>query len=407
MSSGGSMGAAVLPAHGSRIVVAMSGGVDSSVAAALLVERGYEVVGISLRLAEERPGGTSSGCCSLEDFQDAARVADALGIRHYVFDMREAFARDVVAPFVEEYLAGRTPSPCILCNRSIKFSALRSRAAELGASWVATGHYARRDNDGTIYRLLRGLDAGKDQSYFLFEMDQKGLSHTLFPVGDMSKDEVRAYAASRGIVTAGKADSQEICFVPDGRYADFVEKVAPGRIRAGQVVDGGGTVLATHEGVHRYTVGQRRGLGIAHTEPLYVESVDAATATVRVAERSRLLRGGLIAGGVVWTSGTPEPDGARLSAQIRYRHRAVAATITRSDAAEVEVRFDVPEEAVTPGQAVVFYRGDEVIGGAWVRESLPCAPAVAAQNTPADGAPANARTNDAKQAANDGAEAAR
>jgi len=365
------------PPPGTRVVVAMSGGVDSSVATALLVDRGYDVVGISLRLAEERPGGSSSGCCSLEDFQDAARVADALGVPHYVFDMREAFARDVIAPFVEEYLAGRTPSPCILCNRSIKFSALRRRAAELGAAWVATGHYARRDHDGTHFRLRRGLDAGKDQSYFLFEMDQAGLAHTLFPVGDMTKDEVRSYATSRGIVTAGKADSQEICFVPDGRYAEFVEKVAPGRTRAGRVVDAAGNVVGQHEGVHRFTVGQRRGLGIAHSDPLYVESIDAASATVQVAARSDLRRGGLVADGVVWTSGQSEPDGARIDARIRYRHRDIAATVVRSDQSEVELRFDVPEEAITPGQAVVFYRGDAVVGGAWIRRSLPVVEAVA------------------------------
>jgi len=375
-------GAVTYPPSGARVVVAMSGGVDSSVATALLVERGYDVVGISLRLAEERPGGQSSGCCSLEDFQDAARVADALGVPHYVFDMREAFARDVITPFVEEYLAGRTPSPCILCNRSIKFSALRRRAAELGADWVATGHYARRDHDGTRFRLLRGLDAGKDQSYFLFEMDQKGLSHTLFPVGDMTKDEVRAYAASRGIVTAGKADSQEICFVPDGRYAEFVEKVAPGRTRAGRFVDRDGKDLGSHEGVHRFTVGQRRGLGLAHSEPLFVESVDAATATVQVGTRDVLRRSGLLADGVVWTSGVAPADGTRVDARIRYRHRGATAAVTSLGDGNIELIFDEIQEAISPGQAVVFYHGDEVVGGAWIRRSLPCATDAASSAAP-------------------------
>jgi len=362
---------ALLPAPGARIVVAMSGGVDSSVAAALLVEQGYDVVGISLRLAEERPG-RSSGCCSLEDFQDAARVADSLGVPHYVFDMREAFAREVISPFVEEYLAGRTPSPCILCNRSIKFSALRRRAAELGADWVATGHYARRDHDGGCFRLLRGKDAGKDQSYFLFELNQAALAHTLFPVGELTKDEVRAYAAAHDVATAAKADSQEICFVPDGRYADFVESVAGDRKRAGLVVDGDGNELGRHDGVHRFTVGQRRGLGIAGSEPLYVDSVDAVTATVRVATRAALRRGGLVADGVVWTSGRPEPDGARVDARIRYRHRGVSSTVHTGSNGNVELRFEEPQYAVAPGQAVVFYRGDQVIGGGWIRESLPC-----------------------------------
>lgn len=371
------------PPPGARIVVAMSGGVDSSVAAALLVDQGYDVVGISLRLAEERPGGSSSGCCSLEDFQDAARVADALGVPHYVFDMREAFARDVIAPFVDEYLAGRTPSPCILCNRSIKFSALRRRAAELGADYVATGHYARRDHDGTRFRLRRGLDAAKDQSYFLFELDQEALSHTLFPVGAMSKDEVRAYAAERGLVNAAKADSQEICFVPDGRYADFVEKMAPGRTRRGDVVDDRGRRLGSHDGVHRFTVGQRRGLGIAHAEPLYVEAVDAATATVRVGGRENLLRGGLLADDVVWTSGrAPECD-ETLTARIRYRHRGVAATVRPAVEGSIDVRFEEAQEAVSPGQAVVFYRGDEVVGGGWIRQSLACSADASASTTAA------------------------
>ena len=365
----------IVPEPGERVVVAMSGGVDSSVAAAMLVESGFEVIGISLRLAEERPGGSSSGCCSLEDFQDAARVADALGIPHYVFDMREAFKRDVITPFVEEYLAGRTPSPCILCNRSIKFSALRRRAAELGARWVASGHYAIRDHDGTRFRLRCGHDPGKDQSYFLFEMSQDGLAHTLFPVGEMSKAEVRAYAVDHGIVTAGKADSQEICFVPDGRYAEFVEKIAPDRIRAGSFVSADGKPLGEHGGVHRFTVGQRRGLGISGAEPVYVEAVDAKTGVVQVAPRAALLRSGLVADGVVWTSGTPEADGARVQARIRYRHRGGMATVFTTQDGSMELHFDEPEAAISPGQAVVLYRGDEVVGGGWIRSALP-APAV-------------------------------
>ncbi len=387
---------AAMPPRGARIVVAMSGGVDSSVAAAMLALEGYEVIGISLRLAEERKDGVSKGCCSLEDFQDAARVADALGVPHFVFDMREAFARDVIQPFVEEYLAGRTPSPCILCNRSIKFSALRRRAAELGASWVATGHYARRDFDGERYRLRTGRDGAKDQSYFLFELGQQELAHTLFPVGDMTKNEVREFAAVNGIATAGKPDSQEICFVPDGRYAEFVEKAAPGRIRAGSVVDASGAVVGAHDGIHRYTVGQRRGLGIAHEEPLYVESVDAASATVRVTTRPNLLRQGLVADGVVWTSGSGEPVGAKLTARIRYRHRGVESTLVRTDhssiasttapttsSASIELHFDEAQEAVTPGQAVVFYRGDEVIGGGWIRESIALADGVSRERAAA------------------------
>jgi tRNA-specific 2-thiouridylase len=358
------------PSPGERVVVAMSGGVDSSVAAALLVERGYEVVGISLRLASEHARGRSSGCCSIEDFRDAGRVAAKLGIAHYVFDMREDFGRTVIAPFVEEYLAGRTPSPCILCNREIKFGRLRRKAAELGARFVATGHYARRELRDGRYRLLRGRDPSKDQSYFLFEMGQGELASTLFPVGDLSKDEVRRVAARAELPVAGKAESQEICFVPDGRYADFVERVAAARVRNGAIRDEAGNVLGRHGGVQRYTVGQRRGLGVAASEPLYVSAIDATSATVTVTPRSALARDGLVADGVVWTSGSPEPDGARVGVKIRYRHAATDASLSTRHDGSVRVELAEPQEGVSPGQAAVFYRGNEVVGGGWIRETF-------------------------------------
>jgi tRNA-specific 2-thiouridylase len=359
--------------HG-RIVVAMSGGVDSSVAAALLAEQGHEVVGISLRLAPEREQRSSSGCCSIEDFQDAGRVANAVGIPHYVFDMREEFERDVIKPFVGEYLAGRTPSPCILCNREIKFGILHRRAAELGAATVATGHYARIERDGGRYRLRRGRDGGKDQSYFLFEMGQAELATSLFPVGDMSKDEVRAHASRLGLPVADKPDSQEVCFVADGRYAEFIAAAAPDRVRPGTIRDAEGTVLGEHNGVHAFTVGQRRGLGISADAPLYVSAIDAERRTVTVAQKAELACNGLVADGASWIADRPEPVGARIEARIRYRHTPVAATLTRSDDDQVEIRFDEPVFAVTPGQATVFYRGDEVIGGAWIRAGIGTSP---------------------------------
>jgi tRNA-specific 2-thiouridylase len=364
------LGTQEVPA-GARVVVAMSGGVDSSVAAALLAERGFEVIGMSLRLAaESSSAGRSSGCCSIDDFRDAARVAEMVGIPHYVLDMREAFQRSVIAPFVEDYLAGRTPSPCILCNREIKFGVLHRKARELGAAYVATGHYAVRERSSDRYRLLRASDAAKDQSYFLFEMGQEQLAATLFPVGRLTKDEVRSVAEAKGLPVAGKAESQEICFVPDGRYADFVAKQAPDRVRPGVIRDERGRELGRHEGVHRFTVGQRRGIGVASTEALYVAAVDAATATVVTTPREGLPRRGLDASGVRWTSGRPEPQGAAVEVRIRHRHRPVGASVHAIGDDRIRVVFDTPEAAITPGQAAVLYRGDEVLGGGWIVRAL-------------------------------------
>jgi tRNA-specific 2-thiouridylase len=357
-----------------RIVVAMSGGVDSSVAAGLLAEQGHEVIGISLRLAPEPPAGQarkSSGCCSIEDFQDAARVATAIGIPHYVFDMREEFERAVISPFVNEYLAGRTPSPCILCNREIKFSLLHKKAFELGASAVATGHYAQITQDDNGYHLLRGHDHHKDQSYFLFEMGQRELATTLFPVGGLAKKEVREHAVRLGLPVADKPDSQEVCFVSDGRYAEFVARAAADRVTPGEIRSSSGEVLGTHDGVHAYTVGQRRGLGVSAPNPLYVTGIDADKATVTVGERGALAADGLVADDASWVADAAERDGARIEARIRYRHEATPATLRSTGGGHVEVVFDEPQYAITPGQATVFYRDDEVIGGAWIRSALP------------------------------------
>src|SRR5579872_1750540 len=266
-------------AMSARVLVAMSGGVDSSVAAAIFCERGYDVVGVAMRLAPEDPtpaiARRRGTCCSHEDFEDARRVAERMDFPFYVVDLRAEFGARVIDNFVSEYLSGRTPNPCVMCNREIKFDRLRERAAALGADYVATGHYARIERDPRgRFHLLRAADAAKDQSYFLFTLGQLELSRTLFPLGEMTKAEVRARARELGLANADKPESQEICFVPDGDYARFVERLAPaGSIRVGHITDSDGHALAGHEGIHHFTIGQRRGLGIASSEPLYVREI--------------------------------------------------------------------------------------------------------------------------------------
>lgn len=360
------------PGQGKRVLAALSGGVDSAVAAALLVEAGYEVIAISMLLAGNTEGH-DGGCCSIDDFQDARRVAEQLNIPYYVLNLKEAFRTRVIDVFTNEYARGRTPNPCLLCNRDLKFDLLWQRARELDAQFVATGHYARiaYDTQSDSYQLLRGTDSRKDQSYFLFTLNQSQLARTLFPVGHLTKEEVREKARVLGLRVAEKPESQDICFVPDGDYARFIEqRLTAERLKPGEIVDQTGNVLGDHEGVHRFTIGQRRGLGIGGlTEPQYVTTIDASNGRVTVGPKRQLGARGLVATGVSWTDNRQTGE-QQATVKIRYRHPALPARIISQAQARAEVWFDHASPAVTPGQAAVFYDGDRVLGGGWIEGAL-------------------------------------
>jgi tRNA-specific 2-thiouridylase len=347
----------------------MSGGVDSSVAAALLAGAGHEVIGLSMQLYDQSNGESGYGsCCSIDDLHDAGRVARRLNIPHYIVNFEQEFHRTVVANFISEYVAGRTPIPCSHCNSDLKFSTLLDRSRAFGAELVATGHYARIGIDPETGRqvLRRGRDDTKDQSYFLFSLTQEQLAHASFPVGDLSKDAVRDVARQLGLPVADKPDSQEICFVPGGDYAAFVERHAPEVDPGGAIVNQSGAILGHHGGVHRFTVGQRKGLGIAAAEPLYVLQLRPTDRTVVVGPRVELERTDLTASRVNWIAGAAPVASLRAQVQIRHRHQPAAATVRSVDADRAAVEFDAPVTAITPGQAVVFYDGDVVIGGGWI-----------------------------------------
>ena len=355
-----------------RIVVAMSGGVDSSVAAALLAEQGHDVVGVSMQLYPQGEGAAAAAreygtCCTLDDLHDARRVAAAIGIPHYILNFESRFDATVVSNFVREYVAGRTPIPCSHCNSELKFAALLDRAVAMDAAALATGHYARLAQDARgRFRLLRGRDPAKDQSYFLFSLTQAQMAQARFPIGELDKDTVRAQARRLGLGVADKPDSQEICFVPDGDYASFVEREAPALTHPGVIVGQDGRQLGTHEGVHRFTIGQRKGLRLSSSAPLYVLRIDAAAAQVTVGPKAALGRTSLTASRVNWTAGAAPAGWQCVTAQIRHRHDAAPARVRALEPMRAELEFETPQMAVTPGQAVVFYCADEVLGGGWI-----------------------------------------
>ena len=357
----------LMASRNQRVVVAMSGGVDSSVAALLLHRAGYEVVGVTMRLwsqPNESAYSHSKQCCSVEDVEDARRVCQAIGIPHYVQNFEREFREHVIEYFVKEYDRGRTPHPCLACNDRIKFDFLLRRAMFLDAQYIATGHYARILRDGTGAHLLRGID-GKDQSYVLFTLGQSELARLLLPLGEMPKADVRHLAARAGLPVAQKPDSQEICFIPDNDYRDFISKSL--KPRPGQFVDPRGEVLGEHPGVQFFTVGQRRKLGLPGNtgEPLYVVGIDADADLVVLGRLQDLYRADLWASRVSWVRGERPTRPIQITAKIRYKAPEAKATVT-PHGAWASVSFSEPQRAVTPGQPVVFYRGDEVLGGGYI-----------------------------------------
>jgi len=353
-----------------KALVAMSGGVDSSVAAALMLDAGYDVIGVTLKQWEGADGQMPlAGCCTVSDSEDARRVASQLDVPYYVLDYVEEFTTQVVDHFGEMYAVGKTPNPCIECNRRVRFSVLLERTAALGCDVLVTGHHARVRHDDAGYHLFRAVDGTKDQSYVLHMLGQADLARVRLPVGEMTKAKVREYAAAMGLRTAAKPDSQDLCFVGEGSYRDFIRSRFPEAARPGPLVTTDGTHLADHDGMIDFTIGQRRGLGVALGERRYVVEIDPETATVVLGDRDDLLASGCIVEDVSFIAGTP-PVGSAIEVKIRYRSQPVPAALVATRGAEWQVRFEEPHHAVAPGQAAVFYRGDEVLGGGTITEAV-------------------------------------
>jgi tRNA-specific 2-thiouridylase len=365
-----------------RVLIALSGGVDSSVAASLLAEAGHELVGLTMKNWCYGEGeGEGRSCCSLESIEAARAVADRIGFPHYVVDFEEAFTAHVIRPFVRDYLDGRTPNPCVECNAHVRFPGLWERARAFGCEAFATGHYARVDRRGDPPRIRRARETAKDQSYVLWAVPGRTIAHLLLPLGELGKPEVRRLAEERGLATARRPDSQEICFVPDGDYGAFLDRkvaeagIPSDRLGPGEIVDRDGRILGTHRGVARYTIGQRRGLGVSLGVPVFVVGLDAERNRVVVGEESGLRTAAAELRSVRWPP--RGPDRLRLRVQLRSRHTAAEAEVLRREGGRARVEFAEPQRAITPGQSAVFYDGDVVVGGGIVAE--------AARNEPSEG----------------------
>jgi tRNA-uridine 2-sulfurtransferase len=357
-------------ARKTRVIVGMSGGVDSSAAAALLLEQGHEVVGITLKLwPQDCVSRAEDKCCGPQAVMDARAVCHKLGIAYYLIDEADAFQKQVIAYFAEEYKAGRTPNPCVMCNEKLKFGALLDRARQLGAERVATGHFARLEKsaDGRRTLLKKGRDARKDQSYFLFSLRQNQLERALFPLGEKTKQDTREVARACQLKTAEKEESMEICFVPDKDYGKFLSSANLAQRHRGDVVDVRGLVLGQHDGIEFFTIGQRKGLGISSPKPLYVIELDAARNRVVVGDDSALERDRFEVERCNWIALDPPPEEMEVSAKIRYNHPGTPATIRPRPGGGASVALHQPQRAITPGQACVFYDGDVVVGGGWIK----------------------------------------